>query len=481
MKSSIRSIWLLLALLCTASAQQPAQQFAWDVKLAPDTTARSNLTVENFCKKKHSFRITLENITFMRFRETEVTVAGRKTYDVPVVFDTARMIPGVNLGKVIVTCLTCGSEATCTQDREVLAVRLEVTGSPGQLVTATAQPVTPPRTTDGPTEKPPCSQDLCEEARGRAWHQEDGATAAEMLAEEVRAQADTFEQAARAAEDTGRQAATSVKDGGPGIVDEERKRSYTGNAFEALGLATRQVFADLRDRKITTAQAQQKTEQLVGLDGLDSVQSVESRNQAQLRYTANQAAENAKQARAAANGAQETARDAQTAAKKSREDAQQARNKFEDCVGKVAAGCQGLVRDQQTATTQPQERLETINILFNTSTSLNTSTPTNPCEQLKIDCDKLRFEVANLESQLTQAQAVLEAARKRANNLEAEAQKAEESARRAAEADASLMKAAGAFTPKAISRRVAPQCARFGRITAQAKSPPSRRNKWPRS
>ncbi|HYG80588.1 MAG TPA: hypothetical protein VD861_09385, partial [Pyrinomonadaceae bacterium] len=274
----------------------------------------------------------------------------------------------------------------------------------------------------------------------------------EMLAEEVRTQADTFEQAARAAEDTGRQAAASVKDGGPGIVDEERKRSYTGNAFEALGLATRQVFADLRDRKITTAQAQQKTEQLAGLDGLDSVQSVESRNQAQLRYTANQAAENAKQARAAANGAQETARDAQTAAKKSREDAQQARNKFEDCIGKVAAGCQGLARDQQTATTQPQERPETINILFNTSTSLNTSTPTNPCEQLKIDCDKLRFEVANLESQLTQAQAVLEAARKRADKLEAEAQKAEESARRAAEAAKGLSPGGGRIIDESRGR-----------------------------
>jgi hypothetical protein len=434
MKRFGSSIWLLLALFCAAHAQQPAQQFAWDVKLSPDTTARSNLAVQNLCKKKHSFRITLENVTFMRFQETEVSVGGRKTYDVPVIFDTARMTPGVYLGQVIVTCLTCRSEGACTQDREVLAVRLEVTGAPGQSAPSQPQPETSPLNTERSVNTPSCSDDLCEEARGRAWHLEDGATAAENTAEEVRAQADSFEQAARDSEESARRATTSAKATSPGIVDETRQRGYPGNAFGAMNQVISQIFVELRAGKIRTEQAQQRTEDLLDFGGLDRIQDETSRSQAQLRYAANQMAQSASQARAAASGAQEAARAAQTAANGARQEAQQARNNFEGCANKVAAGCRGLEREQQAVNAPPQDRPEALNILFNTTSATSPQAPANPCEQLRLDCERLRFEVANLESQLTQSQAVLDAARREADRLEAEAQKTEEAARRASEA-----------------------------------------------
>jgi len=111
----------------------------WDMKLAPNTWAKSTLTVKNQCKQQHSFTITLENVPYLRFlAELTVIVPGHSSRDLPVTFDSAGLKPGEYKGTILVKCNTCRKESTCHQDRETIPVRLTVT-----QVVATPTP-TPP-------------------------------------------------------------------------------------------------------------------------------------------------------------------------------------------------------------------------------------------------------------------------------------------------------------------------------------------------
>jgi len=98
------------------------------VTLKPDNHATSNLEIENHCKNSHNFNVTKEDMAFLEYSAaTPVKVSGRQSYKLPVRFNTNGMTPGQYRGTVLVVCLDCKSESTCTQDRENLPVILNVT------------------------------------------------------------------------------------------------------------------------------------------------------------------------------------------------------------------------------------------------------------------------------------------------------------------------------------------------------------------
>lgn len=74
----------------------------------------------------------------------QANVKGGQTQLIPVKFDTRNLTPNAYQGQALVICVSCKSEATCTQDREILQVNLNVTGDPP----ASASPSTPPSESD---------------------------------------------------------------------------------------------------------------------------------------------------------------------------------------------------------------------------------------------------------------------------------------------------------------------------------------------
>jgi SdrD B-like protein len=120
---------VLVSLTEFASAHQTKVEGAmWDVKLATNAQANSNLTVQNECKQSHSFKISLQDLPYLRLPANQsVTVPGRSSQDVPVRFDTKGMNPGEYRGAVGVACENCGEEQGCHQDRQGIPVRLTVT------------------------------------------------------------------------------------------------------------------------------------------------------------------------------------------------------------------------------------------------------------------------------------------------------------------------------------------------------------------
>ena len=103
-------------------------QPAWDVTLKPDFQARSTLTVNNRCIRRHTFTVTKENLPFIHFlAEPKLSVPAKSSHQLPIQFDTTGMKAGEYQGVVVVTCVSCGNEPTCTQDRERLPVNLTVT------------------------------------------------------------------------------------------------------------------------------------------------------------------------------------------------------------------------------------------------------------------------------------------------------------------------------------------------------------------
>ena len=116
-------------------AQQPAQERpVWDVQLARNTQAKSALTIQNQCKRSHTFTIIEQQTPYIQLLGAPtVNVPGNSSYDLPVQFNTNGMNAGQYQGTVVVKCDTCGKEKGCTQDREILPVRLVVQDNGPQL------------------------------------------------------------------------------------------------------------------------------------------------------------------------------------------------------------------------------------------------------------------------------------------------------------------------------------------------------------
>src|SRR5213076_2704993 len=117
------------ALVATYASTQQSQQERplWDVQLARNAQAGSNITIQNQCQQTHTFTVTEQQTPFLQLLAAPtVKVAGRSSYNLPVRFNTNGMNAGQYQGSVVIKCETCRNEPTCKQDREVLAVRLTV-------------------------------------------------------------------------------------------------------------------------------------------------------------------------------------------------------------------------------------------------------------------------------------------------------------------------------------------------------------------
>jgi probable HAF family extracellular repeat protein len=147
-----RSCVLSIAVLIFATAsfaayawQQSGQERpVWDVQLARNAQASSNITIQNQCQQPHTFTVTAQQTPFLQFLATPtVNVPGNSSYNLPVRFNTNGMNAGQYQGTVIVKCETCSKEKTCKQDREILPLRLTVLENaqpPQPIPTATPTP-----------------------------------------------------------------------------------------------------------------------------------------------------------------------------------------------------------------------------------------------------------------------------------------------------------------------------------------------------
>ena len=134
---------VLVAFIGGASAKQGATgKPEWEVKMAPNARARSEINIRNQCKQTHSFTVVPNNVPYLQLPATPtVQVPGRTNQAFGVVFDTTGMRPGDYRGSVAVKCDTCGEERGCSQENEILPVHLAV--SPAIAIGTPAPTPTP--------------------------------------------------------------------------------------------------------------------------------------------------------------------------------------------------------------------------------------------------------------------------------------------------------------------------------------------------
>lgn len=447
---------LFLAFNNLAFAQQTTEPPVWEVTLPTGTTARSTLTVVNRCKKSHEFQIVLENVPFLKFAGVnQVKVSGGKSVEVPVVFDTNGIAPGLHTGLVTVLCQTCKSEPTCTQDRERLPVKLTVTGSPTtppstgtttsptttQTPSTTSPTVTTPTATTSTTEKKkgPCeeAEQKCEELRLRAWQLESQAATARAIAQQARQKANELEAAATAAEQKARDLTNASKDSEQELerlTDTERGRVYTGADFRKRREYENGIWADFRAGKITSEQAYQKLQEFHGPDGIDKFQDAERKRLSELKYQAEEATKAAEMARAAANAAAAQAASAEAAARRAEEEAAKARTAYEDCLKQIPSDCPKpgtSIGGTRPTTGGPQTTDAGGGPKDQSGGGLGTTDDgKDPCE----DCDEELRALHDKEAEAAKAQALADEARKQAEGPEKAARDAEEAAKKAADA-----------------------------------------------
>ena len=167
----------------SASTQQSTQErAAWDVQMARNAQASSTITIRNSCSQTHTFTVTEQGTPFLQLLAAPtVKVRGHSSYNLPVRFNTSGMNAARYQGTVVVKCETCGKEKLCTQDRELLPVRLAVLPEnappgavPGGLVIPGPQPGGPPASGRPVIGAPPGKPVATSTAKIAGWDPETG-------------------------------------------------------------------------------------------------------------------------------------------------------------------------------------------------------------------------------------------------------------------------------------------------------------------
>lgn len=116
------------ALCLLAPIYQWAQEAEWRVQLRANTVASSTITAENVsCHRTHRFKVVPDSLPFMKLLDSApFEVAPGHQHAVPVQFDARNMDPGQYDAVITVQCLTCKSEAGCTEDHTDMHVYLTV-------------------------------------------------------------------------------------------------------------------------------------------------------------------------------------------------------------------------------------------------------------------------------------------------------------------------------------------------------------------
>lgn len=144
----------------TQSSAQP-----WDAGTQyPDKELTSNLTITNDCKKTHSFSITVEAPFLSLKGVTHVMVPGKKSVNLPAVFDTRGMAPGDYTGLVTVLCLDCEEVPPCVQNRKDIAPHVTIIAPPGPTPIGGTTPTSGGTTPTTPENPPVPVTNDCQES-----------------------------------------------------------------------------------------------------------------------------------------------------------------------------------------------------------------------------------------------------------------------------------------------------------------------------
>ncbi len=339
--------FIVLMLSCALFAQQPKEQPAWNVTLEANKKAPSNITVQNRCKKKHSFEIRPENVPFLEISQTELKVKGGKDKLVPVMFNTINLIPKTYEGQVLVICTSCKKEPTCTQDRETLPVILNVHGD---LATNNNKNDSSTNTnTDqnfqAASEKSnPCDEieKKCEDLKGVFDDKARAAKEAQEAADKAKGEADKAEQAARDAKEAAEKAENAAN---PNFIKSSGSITSDGETFYTsdqnwLKEKRRKLLEDYQAGKMTAQQYQQRVRNLMGREALKQAQKERKAYLEKLKKEAKEAKKKAEDAQTAANTARGKANAAQGEANKTKEAAEAAHKAYEECIKKAEEECE---------------------------------------------------------------------------------------------------------------------------------------------
>jgi subtilisin family serine protease len=135
----------LLTGAALAQAQNPLAaggEFEWRFSMKANQTASSTIAANNICRQPHRFEIVTQDLpSFMRLQgESGFLVQPLGQHAFPVQFDSHGLSLGLHEGRVIIRCLTCRTEKTCSQDYQRLHIFMTVEG----VAAPPSQPGGPP-------------------------------------------------------------------------------------------------------------------------------------------------------------------------------------------------------------------------------------------------------------------------------------------------------------------------------------------------
>ena len=179
---------VIFATLVRTQQQTPQPRPVWNVELAANAHASSNITIQNLCKKSHNFTVVAQQTPYLSLLGgNSVSVRGNSSYNLPVKFSTEGISAGQYDGSVVVKCENCRKEKGCEQDREIIPLHLvvlaagtkenrpaqpQVPGAPlppdnkspgGPIVGGPPGPVSQPTPTPAPTPTDTISGEFCKE------------------------------------------------------------------------------------------------------------------------------------------------------------------------------------------------------------------------------------------------------------------------------------------------------------------------------
>ena len=335
MRKFILLVLLVLVSSVSLMAQNPNDKPAWNVTLAANKTAGSNLTVQNRCKKKHDFDIKKQNLSYLEISQTQVSVGGGGNVNVPVRFNTTNLLPNTYQGQVIVICKTCSKEPTCTQDREVLPVILNVTD-----IRAVSDPSNDSNGNDADNakastkKKDPCKEE-CLDLLKTANDKNSAAKNAQDAADTAKANADKEADAAKSADDAAKKAEEMAKD-----IPRNDHAIINGDKFTTADTEYRiQLQADINAAHKAGQISDKEHERQTKANTTKKARDERLKNLARLKKEAEKARAAADAAKRKAAKAKADADAAQKAADDAKKEADDARNAYNDCVKKAEEEC----------------------------------------------------------------------------------------------------------------------------------------------
>jgi subtilisin family serine protease len=103
-------------------------EYEWRFTIKANQKAPSNIQARNLCNKTHRFEIATESLpSFMSLQGAPgFQVEAKTEHSVPVQVDSTGLLDGLHEAHLLIRCVTCRSESTCSQDYQRLHIYLTV-------------------------------------------------------------------------------------------------------------------------------------------------------------------------------------------------------------------------------------------------------------------------------------------------------------------------------------------------------------------